>query len=149
MKHSEPNPEQALLVLGPAPAELTLASAKPGNFRRLAQKYREGNPVLGGSLGTCFDVSLLREEGRYRMWFSWRPKKSVALVESTNGTDWSRPSHRPRPQILSLQWEADINRPVVVKKRATGLPPMVHRPEPGKIRPSAMPPARTARIGSG
>jgi beta-1,2-mannobiose phosphorylase / 1,2-beta-oligomannan phosphorylase len=32
------------------------------------------NPVLGGDLGTCFDVSVLKEDGKYRMWFSWRPK---------------------------------------------------------------------------
>jgi hypothetical protein len=36
------------------------------------------NPVLGGDLGTCFDVSVLKEEGTYRMWFSWRPKKGIA-----------------------------------------------------------------------
>jgi hypothetical protein len=49
------------------------------------------NPVLGGDLGTCFDVSVLKEEETYRMWFSWRPKKSIALVESKNGTEWSDP----------------------------------------------------------
>src|SRR5215831_17514683 len=54
------------------------------------RKY-EGNPVLGGSLGTCFDVALLREGTKYRMWFSWRPKKSVALVESADGIHWSQP----------------------------------------------------------
>ena len=45
------------------------------------RKY-EKNPVLGGALGTCFDVSVLREGDKYRMWFSWRPKQSIALVES-------------------------------------------------------------------
>ncbi len=44
-------------------------------------KY-EGGPVLGGDLGTCFDVAMLRENETYRMWFSWRPKESIALVES-------------------------------------------------------------------
>jgi len=29
-------------------------------------KY-EKNPVLGGALGTCFDVSVLRDGGKYRM----------------------------------------------------------------------------------
>jgi len=53
-------------------------------------KY-EANPVLGGKLGTCFDIAVLREEGRYRMWFSWRPKKSLALVESTDGIHWGDP----------------------------------------------------------
>ena len=53
-----------------------------------------GNPVLGGNLGTCFDISVLKEEETYRMWFSWRPKKSIALVESKNGTEWSDPLNR-------------------------------------------------------
>ena len=48
----------------------------------------ENNPVLGGSLGTCFDVALLKEDDRYRMWFSWRPKDSVALTESVDGVQW-------------------------------------------------------------
>lgn len=35
-------------------------------------KY-ENNPVLGSKeLGTCFDVYVTREDGRYRMDFSWR-----------------------------------------------------------------------------
>src|ERR1700730_11847150 len=55
------------------------------------RKY-EKNPVLGGPLGTCFDISVLREGGRYRMWFSWRPKKSIALVESEDGLAWGEPS---------------------------------------------------------
>ena len=78
------------------------------------RKY-EGNPVLGGALGTCFDVSLLREEGRYRMWFSWRPKRSIAVVESPDGIHWSEPiiALGPNPET---KWENDLNRPVVVKK---------------------------------
>ena len=74
-----------------------------------------GNPVLGGALGTCFDVALLREEGKYRMWFSWRPKKSLALVESTDGIQWSEPVIVLGPNPAT-SWEDDINRPVVVKR---------------------------------
>ncbi len=72
------------------------------------------NPVLGGDLGTCFDVSVLKQDGTYRMWFSWRPKKSIALVESQNGIDWSRPVIVMGPNLES-SWEDDINRPVVIK----------------------------------
>src|SRR6266481_2039131 len=50
------------------------------------------NPLIGGDLGTCFDVSVLEERDTYRMWFSWRPKKSIALVESKNGVEWTKPS---------------------------------------------------------
>ena len=92
----------------------TLAAKTPetaGAWR----KY-EGNPVLGGSLGTCFDVALLREAAKYRMWFSWRPKQSVALVESTDGIHWSQPEIILGPNH-STDWEADINRPVVVHRQ--------------------------------
>lgn len=44
-----------------------------------------GNPVLGGQYGTCFDAAVLREHDAYRVWVSWRPKRSVALVESKDG----------------------------------------------------------------
>ena len=34
-------------------------------------KYAK-NPVLGGDLGTCFDISMLKQGDTYRMWCSWR-----------------------------------------------------------------------------
>ena len=79
-------------------------------------KKFEGNPVIGGQYGTCFDISVLREGGAYRMWLSWRPKKSLALVESKDGVHWSEP-----PQIVlgprqETGWEDDLNRPVVLKR---------------------------------
>ena len=78
----------------------------------------EGNPVLGGKLGTCFDVCVVRGEGKYRMYFSWRPKKAVALVESADGVHWGAPV-----VVLGANsktdWEADVNRPVVVKRGET------------------------------
>jgi predicted GH43/DUF377 family glycosyl hydrolase len=78
-------------------------------------KY-DANPVMGGQYGTCFDVSVLKENGAYRMWLSWRPKQSVALVESKDGIHWSEP-----PQVVlgprnDTGWEEDINRPVVLKR---------------------------------
>jgi len=77
-------------------------------------KY-EGNPVLGGVLGTCFDVTLLKEADTYRMWFSWRPKQSVALVESGDGIHWGQPQIVLAPNH-ETDWEADINRPSVAKR---------------------------------
>jgi predicted GH43/DUF377 family glycosyl hydrolase len=77
------------------------------------QKY-SGGPVLGGSLGTCFDVCVLREEGMYRMFFSWRPKASVAVVESDDGIHWSTPHILIGPTHTG--WEDDVNRPSVVKQ---------------------------------
>jgi len=76
-------------------------------------KY-EGNPVLGGEYGTCFDVCVLREGNKFRMWVSWRPKQSVALTESADGIRWSAPEIVLGPR-LKTGWEDDINRPVVVR----------------------------------
>ena len=87
-----------------APAETA------GGWRKAAQ-----NPVLGGKLGTCFDVSLLKEGDLFRMWFSWRPRASVALVESKDGLAWSEPVIVLGPNN-ETDWESDINRPVVLKK---------------------------------
>ncbi len=73
------------------------------------------NPVLGGQYGTCFDISVLHESGVYRMWVSWRPKKSIAITESNDGIHWSPPEIvlGPRPEA---GWEDDMNRPVVVRR---------------------------------
>ncbi len=79
------------------------------------RKY-EGNPVLGGKLGTVFDVSVLKEEEAYRMWISWRPRKSLALVESKDGLHWSEPQIALGPEPKT-GWEDDLNRPVVLRRK--------------------------------
>ena len=78
------------------------------------RKY-EKNPVLGGGLGTCFDIAVLRDGGKYRMWLSWRPKQSVALAESDDGLTWGEPVVVLGPNKAS-GWEDDVNRPVVLKR---------------------------------
>jgi len=78
------------------------------------EKYG-GNPVLGGEYGTCFDISVLQDNGVFRMWLSWRPKKSVALSESADGIHWSAPQIVLAPNPAS-GWEDDINRPTVVRR---------------------------------
>lgn len=78
-------------------------------------KY-EHNPVLGGKYGTCFDISVLKDAGLYRMWLSWRPQRSVALVESQDGIHWSEPPVIVLPPNKPTGWEDDVNRPVVVKR---------------------------------
>ena len=72
------------------------------------------SPVLGGALGTCFDVSVIRPEGKYRMYFSWRPKKSIALTESADGIHWSEPVVVLSPVDTPQGWEDDLNRPCVL-----------------------------------
>jgi len=106
--------------LGSLASAVSIASARSfdpvatndtgGGWRKYAH-----NPVLGGSLGVCFDVSLLREDGRYRMWFSWRNKKSIALVESIDGIHWGPPVIVLGPNPTT-QWEEDINRPVIIRR---------------------------------
>jgi predicted GH43/DUF377 family glycosyl hydrolase len=78
------------------------------------EKY-QGNPVLGGQYGTCFDICVLRESGRYRMWVSWRPKQSIAITESEDGIHWRAPEI-VLPPDKSTGWEDDINRPIVVRR---------------------------------
>jgi predicted GH43/DUF377 family glycosyl hydrolase len=96
---------------GPQPSSIPAGSAgTSADWHKYA-----GNPVLGGALGTCFDVTLLQEGGRYRLWFSWRPKESVALVESQDGIRWTAPQIvlAPNPDT---SWEGRINRPAVLRR---------------------------------
>jgi len=97
--------------LGPGPAVAPLQDAETA----AGWVKSDANPVLGGKLGTCFDVSLLKEGGTFRMWFSWRPRKSLALVESADGIHWGEPAIVLGPNPAT-KWEDDINRPVVVKR---------------------------------
>ncbi|MDO4629946.1 MAG: hypothetical protein Q4C70_12255 [Planctomycetia bacterium] len=75
------------------------------------------NPVLGGNLGVCFDISMIRDQDEkgilYRMWFSWRTKESIAYTESRNGIQWSEPQVVLTP---AGGWEERLNRPCVVQK---------------------------------
>jgi predicted GH43/DUF377 family glycosyl hydrolase len=75
-------------------------------------------PVIGGADGTCFDVDVMRDGDVYRAWFSWRPKRSIAYVESADGIHWSAPIVVLGP--TDSGWEGMVNRPSVVKT-ATGF----------------------------
>jgi hypothetical protein len=81
------------------------------------RKY-EGNPVMGdpAKLGTCFDVNVVKgAEASFSMYFSWRPKKAIALVKGEDGITWSEP-------IICLEadptsgWEDNLNRSCTVFK---------------------------------
>lgn len=76
--------------------------------------------------GTIFDISVLKENGKFRMWVSWRPKNSIALVESSDGINWSEPIEVLLPDEQtgladnsSAKWLSRLNRPVIVKKGDT------------------------------
>lgn len=75
------------------------------------------SPVLGPEYGTSFDMQVLKEDGKYRMWFSWRPVNLIGYAESTDGITWTLPRvvFTPDP---SSDWEAhEVNRPSIIKKR--------------------------------
>jgi beta-1,2-mannobiose phosphorylase / 1,2-beta-oligomannan phosphorylase len=78
------------------------------------EKYT-GNPVLGGELGTCFDMSVSAVNGRYLMWFSWRPRHGIGLAESDDGLHW-----RPvldvvlGPDPASAVEDLEVTRPYVL-----------------------------------
>jgi beta-1,2-mannobiose phosphorylase / 1,2-beta-oligomannan phosphorylase len=76
-----------------------------------------GNPLIGGSLGVCFDVSVLKDGNVYKAWFSWRSKASIAYTESADGLAWSSPVIVLGP--TSSGWEDDVNRPTVIERNGT------------------------------
>jgi predicted GH43/DUF377 family glycosyl hydrolase len=104
-----------LTLAGPSRSGAALDDPKPVETAGGWVKYAD-NPVLGGEYGTCFDVSVLKEDQTYRMWVSWRPKASVALVESRDGLRWSGPPRIVLGPNKETGWEDDINRPIVLKR---------------------------------
>ena len=77
-------------------------------------KYAQ-NPVFGSAqIGTCFDACITKENGIYRMDFSWRPRKALAVIFSEDGIHWSEPK-------ITLEcnpesgWENSVNRQCVLK----------------------------------
>jgi glycosyl hydrolase family 43 len=83
------------------------------------EKY-EGNPILGGELGTCFDMSVMAVGGRYRMWFSWRPKHGIGYAESGDGLHW-----QPAQEVVlgrdeeSKAENLEVTRPFVLDEGGT------------------------------
>lgn len=78
-------------------------------------KKNINNPVFGGpDIGVCFDVYVTYIEGVYRMDFSWRDKKSLAVTFSNDGIHWQEPQITLRFNEAS-GWEDDINRNCVLK----------------------------------
>ena len=78
-------------------------------------KY-EGNPVFGNAeIGTCFDVHVHKLPGCCRMYFSWRPKASIAYIESEDGVHWNDTPHIVLEPDPASGWEDDVNRNSVVR----------------------------------
>jgi len=116
----EPTIRLAWLALAALACPLAAATQEKGpTMGGVAGGWRkhEGGPVLGGKLGTCFDISVLREGDRFRMWFSWRPKASLALAGSADGLAWGEPKIvlGPNPDT---PWEKRHASSVFVHKNA-------------------------------
>ncbi|MDB6078035.1 MAG: hypothetical protein JWO82_1782 [Akkermansiaceae bacterium] len=92
------------------------ASPPPAETSSGWVKYGD-NPVFGGAeLGTCFDLSMLQEDGLFKMWFSWRPKHAIGYTESADGVHWKEPQIVLAPDSR-YPWESeDLNRPAILKK---------------------------------
>lgn len=79
----------------------------------LFEKF-QGNPVFGsGSIGTVFDAYVSEQNKMLRMDFSYRGKKSCAVVFSEDGIHWSEPILTLTPNPES-GWEDGINRNCVL-----------------------------------
>ena len=78
----------------------------------------ERNPVLGGPrLGTCFDVNVVTNgPAPYTMYFSWRPKKAIALVRSADAMKWTQEPEICLSADPTSGWEDDLNRSCTVFK---------------------------------
>lgn len=81
-----------------------------GGWRKLPE-----NPLLGGDLGTCFDISMLREGDLIRMYFSWRDRKNISVTTSADGVHWSVPETCIDPRETPDGRESRLNRPSIVK----------------------------------
>lgn len=78
------------------------------------KKY-ENNPIYGDEeRGTCFDVYVWKDNGKYRMDFSWRKTSSAAVCFSDDGIHWSDPIITLAPD-MTTGWEDRINRTCVIK----------------------------------
>lgn len=73
------------------------------------------NPLLGGALGTCFDISMLRDGENIVMYFSWRDCHSIARSVSADGVHWSAPEICLRPRERTDHREDALSRPSVVR----------------------------------
>lgn len=109
----------AIIISSLALLVTACANPQPAGVQKLGHENGwvkdAANPVLGGpELGTCFDVNIISEgSAKYNMYFSWRPKKAVALSRSDDGVTWTD------PQIVleydpTSGWEDNLNRSCTV-----------------------------------
>lgn len=81
-----------------------------GGWKKLSE-----NPLLGGELGTCFDIAMMQEAGKILLYFSWRDKDNISLCTSEDGIHWDTPQTCIEPRPTASGRENALNRPSVVK----------------------------------
>ena len=81
-----------------------------GGWKKLPE-----NPLLGGELGTCFDIAMMQETGKILLYFSWRDKDNISLCTSEDGIHWDTPQTCIEPRPTASGRENALNRPSVVK----------------------------------
>lgn len=81
-----------------------------GGWKKLLE-----NPLLGGELGTCFDIAMMQEAGKILLYFSWRDKDNISLCTSEDGIHWDTPQTCIEPRPTASGRENALNRPSVVK----------------------------------
>ncbi len=73
-------------------------------------------PLFPKGFRACQDAFVLKEDGRYRMWFSWGDARLIAHSESADGVTWEYPTV-VLPALTGSPWEGhEVCRPCVMKK---------------------------------
>jgi len=79
------------------------------------------NPVLPDKehedfLGTVFDVSVLYDNGMWKMYGSWRRNGSISFSTSFDGFVWDQNLQFALGGLWDSKWETIVNRPFVLKR---------------------------------
>src|SRR5579862_7149428 len=79
------------------------------------------NPVLPDAdhqdyLGTVFDVSVIHDEGVWKMYSSWRRNGSISFSTSYDGFTWEQELQFSLGGRWDSSWEVIVNRPFVLKR---------------------------------
>ena len=79
---------------------------------------KRSTPVLGWPkwIGTCWDMSVLKKDGLYQMWFSWRPHQGIGYTTSKDGVNWDVCQLVLGPQENSPYEADEVTRPSVIYK---------------------------------
>ena len=73
-------------------------------------------PIFPKGFRVCQDAFVLKQDGVYKMWFSWADARLIAYAQSDDGLKWEYPSV-VLPALTGSTWEGhEVCRPCVVFK---------------------------------